>query len=139
LRLDGSITIQASYHIMNDWLVTKVKMRLFCVVLLFALCQIIGTMCTVPDLLLADDTAQMAAVMSHMSCPMNGTIMCPPSAVSSPERQSKPQSTTDLHQIVVLLSLVTAFTVSPYLESLSCGSASEFIPISIASSSILRI
>ncbi|MDI3467732.1 MAG: Thioredoxin reductase [Nitrospira sp.] len=124
---------------MNGWLLAKVKMRFFSLILFFALCQIIGTMCTVPDLSLADDAARLAAEMRHMACPMDGTIMCPLSAVSSPERQSKPQTTTDLHQIAVLFSAVIAFAVFPTFESLSWNSASEFVPISIASSSVLRI
>ena len=88
-------------------------MRFFSLVLLFALCQIVGTMCTVPDLSLADDAAQLAEEMSHMACPMDGTSMCPLSVVSSPERQSKPPATTDLDQIAILLSSVEASTVPP--------------------------
>lgn len=124
---------------MNGWLLAKVRMRFFSLVLFFALCQIVGTMCTVPDLSLADDAAGLTEDMRHMACPMDGTSMCPLSAVSSPERQSKPSATTDLHQIAVLLSPVTTFTVSSTVESSSWSSASEFVPISIASSSVLRI
>jgi len=114
-------------------------MRFFSLVLLFALCQIVGTMCTVPDLSLADDAARLTAEMRHMACPMDGTIMCPLSAVSSPERQLKHAATIDLNQAPVLLSLVVASTASPVLESLPWSSASEFVPLSIASSSVLRI
>ncbi len=139
LGLDESLSIEASYRAMNGWLLAKVKTRFFSLVLLFALCQIVGTMCTVPDLSLADDAAQLTEDMRHMACPMDGTSMCPLSAVSSPERQSKPPATTDLHQIAVRLSPVEASTVSPTFEFLSWSSASEFVPISIASSSVLRI
>ena len=131
--------IEASYHAMNDWILTKVKMRFFSLVLLFALCQIVGAMCTVPDLSLADEATRLAEEMTHMACPMDGTIMCPFSAVSSPERQSKQPATADLNQIAILLSPVTTPTISLTLELSSWSSASEFVPISIASSSVLRI
>jgi len=114
-------------------------MRLFSLVLFFALCQIVGTMCTVPDLSLADDAARLAEEMRHMACPMDGTIMCPLSAVSSPERQSKPSVNTDLHQIAVLFGPVEASTVVSTFEFSSWSSVSEFVPISITSSSVLRI
>lgn len=114
-------------------------MRFFSLVLLFALCQIVGTMCTVPDLSLADNAVQLAKEMNHMACPMDGTIMCPLSAVSSLERQSKHPATANLNQIAVLLSAVIAAIASPISVSLSWTSASEFVPISIASSSVLRI
>ncbi len=114
------------------------KMQSFSLLLLFALCQIVGTMCTVPDLSLADDTAQLAEEMSHMACPLDGTLMCPPSAVSSPERQLRDTATTDLNPSVLRgpVALSTAFTS---LESLFLTSASEFVSISIASSLVLRI
>lgn len=131
--------VEASYRAMNGWLLAKLRMRFFSLVLLFALCQIVGTMCTVPDLSLADDAARLAEEMSHMACPMDGTSMCPLSVVSSPERQSKPPATTDLDQIAILLSSVEASTVPPTFEFLAWRSASEFVPISIASSSVLRI
>lgn len=134
-----SLRLTAGSHVMNRSIIVKEKIRSISVVLLFALCQIVGTMCTVPDLSLADDAARLTEEMNHMACPMDGISMCPLSAVSSPERQSKPQATTDLHQIAVLLSPVEASTVSPTFECLSWNSASEFVPISIASSSVLRI
>lgn len=137
--LDGFLRIEASYHAMNGWILAKVRMRFFSLVLLFALCQIVGTMCTVPDLSLADDAARLAKEMNHMACPMDGTIMCPLSAVSSPERQSKHLATADVNQLTVVLNPITPFTVFPTLKSLSWSSASEFVLISIASSSVLRI
>jgi len=114
-------------------------MQFFSLVLFFTLCQIIGTTCTVPNLSLANDTTQLAEDMSTMACPMDGTTMCLPSAVSSPERQPKHPAPADLNQIAVPLNPVAAFTAPSILEFLSWRSASEFIPISIASPSILRI
>lgn len=124
---------------MNNWIIAKARIRSFTLVLLFAFCQIVGTMCTVPDLSLANDATQLAEDMSDMACPMDGTTMCLPSAVSSPERQSKHPAPADLNQIAVLLNPFAAFTAPSLLEFLSWRSASEFIPISIASPSVLRI
>ncbi len=131
--------IEAVFETMNGWTITNVKMRSFSLVLLFALCQIVGTMCTLPDLSLADDTTRLAEDMRHMTCPMDGTIMCTPSAVSSPERQTKHAATTDLNQTPILLSPVATSIASPILEYLPWNPASKFVPISIASSSVLRI
>lgn len=137
--LTGFLELRQAWGAMKGWTITKVRMRLFSLILLFALCQIVGTMCTVRDLSLADEAARLTEKMNHMACPMDGTIMCPLSAVSSPERQSKHPATTDLNQIAILLSPVVASTAIPIIESLSWSSASEFVPISIASSSVLRI
>jgi hypothetical protein len=126
-------------HVMKGWILAKVRMRFFSLVLFFALCQIVGTMCTVPDLSLAEDAARLAEGISHMACPMDGTSMCPLSTVSSPERQLRQAATTNLDQTPVLLNPVTASAVSSTLESSSWSSASGFVPISIASSSVLRI
>jgi hypothetical protein len=124
---------------MSDWIIAKTQMRFFSLVLLFALCQIVGTMCTVPDLSLADDAAQLAEEMNHVACPMDGTIMCPPSLTASPERQLK-------NSMVVVgdpvLSLVSHGEVlaGVSLEMIdSWSSAYSSVPISISSSSVLRI
>lgn len=124
---------------MNRWRITKARIRSFCLVLFFTLCQIVGVMCTVPDLSLAGDAGRLAEEMGHIACSMDGAIMCPPSAVSSPERQLKPAVTIDLNQTLVLQSAVIASTASPISEYVSRTSASAFVPISIASSSVLRI
>lgn len=114
-------------------------MRSISVALLFALCQIIGVMCALPDLSLANDGAQLAEDMSDMACPMDGTSMCPQSAVSSPERQLKDLVAIDLNQTPVLLGPVATVTALPTSVPWCWGSASEIVPISIASSSVLRI
>lgn len=124
---------------MKDWTVVRRKLRSFSLVMFFGLCQIVGTMCTVPDLSLADDAARMVEEMNHMACPMDGAVMCPPSALSSPERQLKHATTIDLDHKPVLFSPVAASGASPTMEFLSRSSIQEFIPISIASPSVLRI
>jgi hypothetical protein len=63
----------------------RVPLQFISLVILFTFCQVIGTMCALPDLAEAEETAIL--VEENMACPMDGTIMCPPSAISSPERQ----------------------------------------------------
>lgn len=117
----------------------RVQVRSISLVLVFAFCQIIGTMCTLPDLSSAKDGAQLADDMRHMACPMDGTIMCPSSAVSSPERQLKQSVAIDLNQTPVLLGPAPGVTVFPTSVPWCWTSASDLVPISIASSSVLRI
>ncbi len=114
-------------------------MRSISLVLFFAFCQIIGAMCAVPDLSLADDVAQLGEDLHHMACPMDGTIMCPPSAISSPERQLKHTVSTDMNQTPVLLSPVAAIITPSISIPWSWISASELVPIFITASSVLRI
>jgi hypothetical protein len=124
---------------MNGWILAKVRMRFFSLVLFFALCQIIGTMCALPDLSLADDAARLAEEMRHMACLMDGTSMCPLSAVSSPERQLRHAAAIELDQTPLLLSAVTVLTPAPFPTPWSWESVCSIVPISIASSSVLRI
>lgn len=124
---------------MSSWIRAKVRMRLFSLVLLFALCQIVGTMCAVPDLSLADDAARLVKEMSHMACPMDGTLMCPPSLSASPERQIKNNMVVEGDPV---LSCVSPIEVSAGVsrEMLwSWSSVYSIVPISISSSSVLRI
>ncbi|MBS0167479.1 MAG: hypothetical protein JSR29_15450 [Nitrospira sp.] len=114
-------------------------MRFVSLVLFFALCQIVGTMCTVPDLSLADDAARLIEEMRHMACPMDGTIMCPPSVTASPERQIKSGMVVVVDPV---LSFVSPMEVSAGVSSemlWSWSSAYSIVPISISSSSVLRI
>lgn len=109
------------------------------VILVFAFCQVIGVMCAVPDLSLADDMPQLAGEMSHTSCPMDGTTMCPASLTSSPERHIKISVVADVYAPLILVSGATT-PVSPSARPIgSVGSAHSIVPISIASSSVLRI
>jgi hypothetical protein len=124
---------------MNDWIIAKVRMWSFSLVLFFALCQIIGTMCAVQDLPLANDVAQLTEDMSGMACPMDGTIMCPPSLTASPERQIK---NTMVVVVDPVLSFVSPIGVSAGVSNemlWSWSSAYSIVPISISSSSVLRI
>jgi hypothetical protein len=124
---------------MNGWLLAKVRMRFFSLVLLFTLCQIVGTMCTVPDLPLVDDAAQLAEEMNHLACPMDGVLMCPPSLTASAERQVK-NSMVVVGDPVVSLVRGPKVPKSVPLEMIwSWSSAYSSVPLSISSSSVLRI
>jgi hypothetical protein len=108
-------------------------------VLLFTFCQVMGIMCAVPDLSLADDMPQLTGEMSHAACPMDGTIMCPPASTSSPERQIKNETVADVYAPPILVSGATT-PVSPSAQPIWSVSLAYFIvPISTASSSVLRI
>lgn len=118
-------------HRMNMWLIS--------LVLVFAFCQVIGTMCAVPDLSMTNDGAQLAEDMSHMSCPMDGTNMCPPSAISSPERQLKHVVTINVDRAALMPSAATILAAVPIPTLYSWSSVFSIVPLSIASSSVLRI
>lgn len=139
LGLDRSLGIEANYRTMNSWLRMKVRMRFVSLVLFFALCQIVGTMCTMQDLSLANDTVRLAEELNHTACPMDGTIMCPPSVTASPERQIKSSMVVVVDPV---LSFVCPIEVSSGVSSemlWSWSSAYSIVPISISSSSVLRI
>jgi hypothetical protein len=78
-------------------------------------------------------------IEENMHCPMDGTIMCPPSAISSPERQLKSGEPIDLDDVSIPLNLMTSLgrTVTP--TPWSWSSVLSIVPVSIASSSVLRI
>jgi hypothetical protein len=114
-------------------------MRSFILVLFFAFCQIIGTMCTVQDLSMANDIAQLTEDISGMACPMDGTIMCPPSLIASPERQLKNSVVADVN--LAPISISSAATPVGFSDLIigSLSSADSIVPISIASPSVFRI
>ena len=124
---------------MNGWILAKVRMRFFSLVLLFALCQIVGTMCTVPDLSLADDAARLAEEMNHMACPMDGILICPPSLTASPERQIKNSLVVVVDPVLSLVSHAEVPTGVSLEMIESWSGAYSSVPISISSSSVLRI
>lgn len=113
------------------------RLKWLTLAVLFAFCQVIGAMCTLPDLSLAADMAMISE--SGMVCPMDGTIMCPPSITSSPERQIKNSMVMDVDHATILLSPDAVLTVPMNTTLWSWSSASSIVPISIGSSSVLRI
>ena len=106
-------------------------------VFFFTLCQVIGTMCTLPDLSVAADVALL--VEEEMACPMDGATMCPPSLPSSPERQIKHSMVSGVDHAPILLSFPTVLTRPSVPAPWSWSGVLSFIPISIGSSSVLRI
>ena len=118
-------------------LLKRVDMQPIVLVIFFTFCQVIGTMCLLPDLSVAEETAIL--VEEGMTCPMNGTIMCPPSLTSSSERQTKHNMVMDVDHATVLLCPAAMLTVPSAPKLGSWSSACSIVPISIDSSSVLRI
>jgi len=115
----------------------RVPLQFIALVIFFTVCQVIGTMCALPDLPEAEETAIL--VEETMACPMDGTIMCPPSLIASPERQIKTSMVVVVDPVLSLVSRaeVPAAVSLEMIESWS--SAYSLVPISISSSSVLRI
>ena len=122
---------------MVDPMIPRVQIRRVALILVFALCQVIGTMCALPDLSVVADAALL--VEEGMACPMDGTTMCPPSLTSSPERQIKHSMVSNVDHATTLLSLSTALPSPSVPAPWSWRSLLSLVPISIGSSSVLRI
>lgn len=112
-------------------------MRLAAVLLVFVVCQVVGLMCAVPSVALAGE--HMAVLEESMGCPMDGTIICPPSAVSSPERQVKHGAAATVDPAMILLGLSIDLSRPSSQAWWFWSSAYSIVPISIDSSSVLRI
>lgn len=122
---------------MVNHMIRRVNMPYLALIFFFALCQVMGTTCALPDLSVAADTAPL--VEDGMVCPMDGTPLCPPSLTSSPERQIKHSMASDVDPAPVLLNVSTARTRPSVLAPWSESSVLSIVPISIDSSSVLRI
>ena len=119
-------------------MIRRVNTRYFFLVFLFfTLCQVMGTVCPLPDLSVAEGAALL--VEEGMACSMDGITMCPPSLTSSPERQIKHNLVSNVDHTTILLGSAAVLTVqcTPTLSPWS--SACSMVPISISSSSVLRI
>ncbi len=115
----------------------RVKMLYVVLVFFFTLCQVIGTTCALPDLSMAAGAAPF--LEEGMVCPMDGTTMCPPSLPSSPERQIKHSMVSDVDHAPILLSVSTARIRPSVPVPWSGSSLLSPVPLSIDSSSVLRI
>jgi hypothetical protein len=118
-------------------MILRVDPKHIALVLVFAFCQVIGAMCALPDLSVAEGATLF--VEEDMACPMDGNAMCPPSATSSPERQAKNGLSTDADHRSAIPSVMR---VSPNLSAepqWSWSSDFSLAPLSISSSSVLRI
>ena len=105
-------------------LLKRVDMQPIVLVIFFAFCQVIGTMCVLPDVSVAQDIA---------------ALMCPPSIASSSERQVKHVALVLVDDTPVSLAPLAMFAVFSSLMLWAWSSAYSLVPISIASSSVLRI
>lgn len=114
-----------------------VHVNLRFMILVFALCQVIGVMCAVPDLSEGYETASL--IEDRMACPMDGTNMCPPSLTSSPERQVKNNAVAEVDHALIPVGSPAILAGRSIQTTRSLSSAYSFVPISIKSSSVLRI
>jgi len=96
-----------------------------------------GTVCPLPDLSVAEGAALL--VEEGIACPMDGTTMCPTSLTSSPERQIKHNLVSDVDHATTLLGSAAVLTVPSAPTLCFWSSACSMVPISISSSSVLRI
>lgn len=114
-----------------------VRLQSASLLLFFVFCQVIGTMCVIPDVAIAADVAVL--VEGGMTCPMDATTMCPPSLTSTPERESK-NAATILHFLTPLVLNPLVASTLPSLSTLGhWSSVLPSVPLSIVASSVLRI
>ncbi|MBH0204486.1 MAG: hypothetical protein HP498_01450 [Nitrospira sp.] len=118
-------------------MIAQGHVRYVALALLFTFCQVIGTMCAVPDLLERHETASL--IEDRMACPMDEAIMCPPSLTSSPERHIKQSVALGVDHAAILSGHAVISTVSPAGMRWFRSSVHSIVPISIESSSVLRI
>jgi hypothetical protein len=118
-------------------MIRRVNTQYLALVFFFALCQVFGTVSALPDLSVAEGAASL--VENGIVCPMHGTNICPLSLTSFSERRIKNSMVSDVDHAAVLLSVSTALT-SPSVPAPRSGrSVLSIVPISIGSSSVLRI
>ena len=115
----------------------RVSLQFIAMVMIFTFCQVSGTMCALPDLSEAGEPAIL--VEENMACPMDGTITCPTSLTASPERQIKNSMVVVVDPVPSLLSHAEVPAGICTEMILSWSSAYSLVPISISSSSVLRI
>ena len=118
-------------------MIRRVNMPYVALVFFFILCQVIGTMCALPDLSVAGDAALL--VEEEKTCPMEGATMCPPSLTSSPERQIRNGMVSDIDHAPILLGSAAMLTGPSAPTRGSWSSAYSIVPISIETFSVLRI
>lgn len=118
-------------------MIQRLNTQYVALVFFFTLCQVSGAMCALPDFSAATGAAPL--VEEGMACPMDGATMCPPSLTSSPERQIKYDFASDVDHAKTLLSAAAVLAVQCIPTLSLWSSAGSMVPISISSSSVLRI
>ncbi len=106
-------------------------------VIAFVFCQVIGMVCSLPDMAVAEETTILQD--ESMACPMDGTNMCPPSLTSSPERKVKNNPVAEVDHALIPVGSPAILAGRSIQTMRSLGSAYSIVPISIESSSVLRI
>lgn len=112
-------------------------MQCVALVVFFAFCQVLGTMCTMPDL--SEAEATISLVTEGMACPMDGNAACPPTVTSSPERQVKPGEVGAHDEGPNVSGVGIGRRASCFPLQWSRSSAHSIVPLSTSSSSVLRI
>lgn len=119
-------------------MIRRVHTKYVALLLFFTFCQVIGSMCALSDLSMAEETTTI--LDEHIVCLMDGTIMCPPSLTSSPERQLRPSIIAmDVAHATILLSPAAVLTVFSASTQWSRSNVCSIVPLSIDSSPVLRI
>jgi hypothetical protein len=118
-------------------MIRRVKMQSFALVFFFAFCQVIGMTCALPDLSVAADVTML--VEEDMACPMDEATMCPPSLTSSSERQIKNRMVSNVDDTPILLTFSQFVYVLRSRHRGPGAACCSIVPISIGSSSVLRI
>lgn len=117
---------------------SRAKTHCIALVFLFAFCQVVGVMCAAPNISLAEEGTMLAEEV--MACPMEGSLMCPPSLTSSPDREIKNRGIMLSDQPVILVLPMAFEAVLHTIEGLSGTSSSPPVarPLAVAFP-ILRI
>lgn len=118
-------------------MIRRVDMQYVALVCFFTFCQVSGIVCALPNLSVVEGAALL--VEEGMACPMEGATLCSPSLTSSPERQIKNTIVMDVDHETILLTPAAVLTVPSAWMQRSWSSACSIVPISIGSSSVLRI
>ena len=118
-------------------MILREETRYIALVVVFTFCQVIGAMCPLPDLSVAEGPTLF--VEEEMACPMDGATMCPPSATSSPERQVKNGVAADAGHTSAVPSVMRILKNLSAKPQGSLNSDFFLVPLSISSSSVLRI
>jgi len=129
---------EQTFQSVDTRMIQRVITKYVALVIFFTFCQVMGSMCTLPDLSMAEEVTTM--VEEHMACPMDGTIMCPPLLTSSPERQLRQSIVAmDVAHATILLSPAAVPTLFATPTHCSWSNVCSIVPLSIDCSSVLRI
>lgn len=113
---------------------THLRFSSLAMVLFFIFCQVIGSMCALPDVALAQDQTMISE--QGMVCPMDSGFMCPASLTSSPDRQVKIGAALDAGHVPV--ASVHDFAVCMLFAAWSGAQASS-PPFTFSSSPSIQV